>query len=820
MMRQERFTQQAQKLLADSQQLVRQKRHAQWDVEHLLVAFASMPAAAEGLAGALIDALALDRDRFRAAAEAALDSLPSLAYDVVQLAVTPRINSLLERANVEAGRLNDEYIGVEHLLIALAGASDGPAAQVLRDHDVTPERIYAALKTIRGDRRLDSPDAESKYNSLEKYAVDLTRLAAEGKLDPVIGRDLEIRRVLQILNRRTKNNPVVIGEAGVGKTAVAEALAQRLAAGDVPANLAGKRIMALDMGMLLAGARFRGEFEERLNAIIEEVRSADGEVILFIDELHNVVGAGAAEGAIDAANMLKPPLARGELRVVGATTLDEYRRHIEKDAALERRFAPVFLDEPSTEDAIEILRGLAPRYEQHHGVAIGADAIEAAVRLSQRYLTERRLPDKAIDLIDEAASRLVIANQLSPADLSDLQPRVDDLRRRQQEAAEREDYEAAAKIKQELLAIQEEVRDRKAAAAQDAPPRTAVTEQDIAELVGEMTGIPVSRMLADDAQRLLAIEEDLRKRVIGQDAAIATVSDAIRRARAGLKDPSRPIGSFIFVGPTGVGKTEMAKALAEYLFDTEEALLRLDMSEYQERHTVSRIIGAPPGYIGYDDAGGLAEAVRRRPFRVVLLDEIEKAHPDVFNLLLQVLDDGRLTDAHGRTVDFRQTVIIMTSNLGTGATLNGGLGFSRDHEEQATRAERALKEFFRPEFLNRVDETVVFNPLREPELLQIVDLIADEERQRLAELGRALELTEAARKQLAAEGADPAYGARPLRRAFQRRIENPLSKHLLADEFPEQATITADYANGDFTFTASQPPRAARGSLTSAASSA
>ena len=802
MMRQERFTQQAQKLLGESQQIVRRKRHAQWDVEHLLAAIAGLPRGGGDLASALLAALELDLDKFQADAEAALDALPSLAYDVVQLTVTPRINSLLERANVEADRLNDEYIGVEHLLIALAGATDGPALQVLRDHDVAPERIYAALKTIRGDRRVDSPDAESKYNSLEKYAVDLTRLAADGKLDPVIGRDLEIRRVLQILNRRTKNNPVIIGEAGVGKTAIAEALARRLAADDVPANLSGKRIMALDMGMLLAGARFRGEFEERLNSVIEEVRAADGEVVLFIDELHNVVGAGAAEGAIDAANMLKPPLARGELRVVGATTLDEYRRHIEKDAALERRFAPVFLDEPSAEDAVEILLGLAPRYEQHHGITIGRDAIEAAVRLSQRYLTERRLPDKAIDLIDEAGSRLVIANQLSSADLSDLQPRVDDLRRRQEEAAQREDYETAAAIKQELLAIQDEIRVRKAAAVETSPPRDAVAEADIAELVGEMTGIPVSRMLADDEQRLLAIEDDLRKRVIGQDQAITTVSDAIRRARAGLKDPSRPIGSFIFVGPTGVGKTEMAKALAEYLFDAEDALLRLDMSEYQERHAVSRIVGAPPGYVGYDDAGGLTEAVRRRPFRVILLDEIEKAHPDVFNILLQVLDDGRLTDGHGRTVDFRQTVIIMTSNLGTSSILSGGLGFSRDAEEQTTRAERALKEFFRPEFLNRVDETVVFNPLREPELLQIVDLIADEERGRLAELDRALELTEAARKQLAAEGADPAYGARPLRRAFQRRIENPLSKRLLAGDFPEGSTITADYAAGEFTFAA------------------
>ena len=808
MMARDRFTEQAQKLIGESHQLVRAKRHAQWDVEHLLLALAQAPQS-DDLAGRLIDALEIDRGRFRADAEAAVDSLPSLAYDVVQLMVTPRVNQLLERANVEANRLNDEYVGVEHLLVALAGTADGPAAGVLAKHNVAPERIYAALKQIRGDRRVDAPNAEATYNSLEKYAVDLTRLAAEGKLDPVIGRDAENRRVLQILNRRAKNNPVIIGEAGVGKTAIAEALAQRLADGDVPANLAGKRIMVLDLGMLLAGARFRGEFEERLNSIIEEVRAAEGGIILFIDELHTVVGAGAAEGAIDAANMLKPPLARGELRVIGATTLDEYRRHIEKDAALERRFAPVFLDEPPTEDAIEILRGIKPRYEAHHGIEIGDDAVEAAVRLSQRYLTERRLPDKAIDLIDEAGSRLVIANQLSGPDLADLQPRVDQLRRQQEEAAAREDYETAAAVKQELLGIQEEIRTRKAAAAEASPARRTVREADIAELVGEMTGIPVARMLADDEQRLLHMEDALHERVIGQKQAVTTVSDAIRRARAGLKDPARPIGSFIFVGPTGVGKTELAKALAEYLFDARDALLRLDMSEYQERHAVSRIVGAPPGYVGYDDAGGLTEAVRRRPFRVILLDEIEKAHPDVFNLLLQVLDDGRLTDGHGRTVDFRQTVIIMTSNLGTASTLQAGIGFGRNGDGPAARSERALKDFFRPEFLNRVDEVVDFQPLKQEELLEIVDLIADEERQRLREIDRELRLADAAKRQIVAEGADPAYGARPLRRAFQRRIENPLSKRLLADEFPEGSTIAIDYADGEFTFAPSETDCAA-----------
>ncbi|MDE2892635.1 MAG: AAA family ATPase [Chloroflexota bacterium] len=799
-MRRDRFTIQAQQLLEASQQLVREKRHAQWDVEHLLASIARVE---DGLANDLLNALNVDRARLRADADTAIDAAPKLSYDVVQLTVTPRVVQLLERANVEAERLNDEYVGVEHLLIALTGDSGGPAAQIIRAHGISAERLYSALQQIRGSRRVDQPDAESHYDSLNRYAIDVTRLAAEGKLDPVIGRDVEIRRVLQILNRRTKNNPVIIGEAGVGKTAIAEALAQRMAADDVPDNLRGKRLMSLDMGVLLAGAKFRGEFEERLKSVIDEVRESQGQVILFIDELHTVVGAGAAEGAIDAANMLKPPLARGELRVVGATTLDEYRRHIEKDAALERRFAPVYLDEPSTEDTIEILTALKPRYEAHHGVTISGDAIEAAVRLSQRYLTERHLPDKAIDLIDEAASRLVIDNQSPPTRVVELRRRVDELKQEQEAAAQREDYETAARIKQELLAIQSEVqasRDDWDAQRERHEQRDTVHERDIAELIGEMTGIPVSRMLEDDEARLLHIEDELHDRVIGQSDAVSVVSDAIRRARAGLKDPTRPIGSFIFVGPTGVGKTELAKALAEYLFDTEDALVRLDMSEYQERHTVSRIVGAPPGYVGYDDGGGLTELVRRRPFRVVLLDEIEKAHPDVFNLLLQVLDDGRITDGQGRTVDFRNTVVIMTSNLGTTARLQAGIGFNSSHDEHARDSERALRDFFRPEFLNRVDEIVVFDPLAEDELLQIVDLIADEERGRLADMGRSFELTDAARRQLARDGYDPAFGARPLRRVFQRRIENPLSKLLIAGEFGEGDTVQVDYQDDDYTF--------------------
>ncbi len=799
MMRRDRFTKQAQQLLESSQQLVREKRHAQWDVEHLLAGIARVE---DGLAHDLLNALNVDRSRLRIDADSALDAAPRLEYDVVQLTVTPRVVQLLERANVEAERLNDEYVGVEHLLIAISGDSGGPAAQILRAHQITTERLYQALREIRGSKRIDQPDAESHYNALNRYATDITRLAAAGKLDPVIGRDTELSRVLQVLNRRTKNNPVIIGEAGVGKTAIAEALAQRMAADDVPDNLRGKRLMALDMGSILAGAKFRGEFEERLKSVIDEVRESEGETILFIDELHTVVGAGAAEGAIDAANMLKPPLARGELRVVGATTLDEYRRHIEKDAALERRFAPVYLEEPSTGDAIAILSALKPRYEAHHGVSISADAIAAAVTLSHRYLTERRLPDKAIDLIDEAASRLVIANQSPPNRVVELQRRVNELKLEQESAAQREDYEVAARIKQELLTIQEEARHTRDKWDTSHVQRDEVLEQDIAELIGDMTGIPVSRLLTDDDVKLLRIEEELHSRVIGQHEAVSVVSDAIRRARAGLNDPTRPIGSFIFVGPTGVGKTELAKALADYLFDSEDALVRLDMSEYQERHSVSRIVGAPPGYVGYDDSGGLTELIRRRPFRVVLLDEIEKAHPDVFNLLLQVLDDGRITDGQGRTVDFRNTVVIMTSNLGTTSRVETKLGFAGSHDERARNSEQALREWFRPEFLNRVDEIVVFDPLSEAELLQIVDLIVDEESQRLAEIGRAIRFSDAARRQIARDGYDPAFGARPLRRLVQRRIENPLSKMLISDEFPEDATVDVDYVDGEYVFNA------------------
>jgi ATP-dependent Clp protease ATP-binding subunit ClpC len=805
-MRHDRFTEQAQEVLAGSQELVRQQRHSQWDVEHVLMALVNHP----GLSQEIFRRLNVDVARLRERVAQSLAKTPRLAYDVVQIYTTPRIVRMLEAANAEAERLKDEYIGVEHLLIAIADERGGEAARILAEFNIDKERIYRALAEVRGTARVEDPRAESRYRALERYSTDLTELARQGKLDPVIGREAEIQRVMQILNRRRKNNPVIIGEAGVGKTAIVEGLAQKIVAGDVPDNLRGKRLLALDMGALVAGSKFRGEFEERLQAIMREVRQAEGEIILFIDEVHQVVGAGGAEGAIDASTMLKPALARGELRAIGATTLDEYRQYIEKDPALERRFAPVYVDEPSVEETIAILKGLRPRYEAHHKVTITDAALEAAARLSDRYITERWLPDKAIDLIDEAASKHVIEAQSMTPELRALKARLDELNRATEAAVGREDYAEAARLKQEALTLQDEFDRRKAEweRSRGGSGTETVTEQDIASLVAAITGIPVDRMLEGESEKLLHIEERLHERVIGQDEAIAALSDAIRRARAGLKDPRRPIGSFIFLGPTGVGKTELAKALAEFLFDDEDALVRLDMSEYQERHTVSRLIGAPPGYVGYDEGGQLTEAVRRRPYRVVLFDEIEKAHPDVFNTLLQILDDGRLTDGQGRTVDFRNTVIIMTSNLGTGAARKE-LGFSTGRrtesrsERQALEAtvSKALREHFRPEFLNRIDEIIIFEPLTETELLQIVELMARDLGKRLAEQGIALRLTEAAKQALVREGYDPVYGARPLRRVIQRQVENQVSKRLLAGEFRAGDTVVVDHTPDGYVFT-------------------
>ncbi len=798
MMRFDRFTERAQEAAQRAAEIIQRYGHNQIDTEHILLALIEQP---QGVIPQILEVLKVDTNALLERLDYILRTSPKaniFGGGAGQIFITPRVKRIVDLANEEANRLRDEYISTEHIFLAILSERSTPAARLLEGAGVTRERVYEAVQQIRGGQRVTDPQAETRYRMLEKYSRDLTQAAREGKLDPVIGRDVEILRLIQILSRRTKNNPVLIGEAGVGKTAIVEGLAQKISNNDVPEILSGKRVLALDLGSMIAGSRFRGEFEERLKAVIEEIQRAQGEIIMFIDELHTVVGAGAAQGAMDASNMLKPALARGELQCIGATTLDEYHKYIEKDAALERRFAPVFVEEPSVEDTIQMLRGLRDRYEAHHKVHFSDDALIAAARLSARYVTDRHLPDKAIDLMDEAAAKLRVALYSLPPELKALKSEIDRLAAEEEQAGIERDYERAAQKKSERLRLEQEFNAQRDQWEAEHQLDEVVDVQDIAEVVAQWTGIPVTQMMETEAEKLLSMEERLHERIKGQDEAIKAISDAIRRARSGLKDPRRPIGSFIFIGPSGVGKTELAKALAEFLFDNEDALVRIDMSEYREQHTVSRLFGAPPGYVGYEEGGQLTEAVRRRPYRVILFDEIEKAHPEVWNALLQILDDGRLTDGQGNVVDFRNTVLIMTSNLGTEfVRKSGSLGFlqrtdSTEERQAHEKIEKALKNTFRPEFLNRIDEIITFSPLSLEQMREIVDLQMKEVQDRLSEHGVTVELSEAARNWLADVGYDPSFGARPLKRAIQKYLESPLSLRLLAGEFKQGAYILVD----------------------------
>jgi ATP-dependent Clp protease ATP-binding subunit ClpB len=860
-MRLDKLTLKTQEAFEKAQQLMSTYGHQQMEGEHLLLGLLEQE---EGVVHRILNKLEVDLSKVTDQVKAVVERLPGVHGAGGGVYVSPGLKETIDLAWKEAERLKDEYLSTEHILLGLVIRQDGEAGRILRRAGVSQDRVYRVLVEIRGTQRVTDPNPEDKYQSLTRYSRDLTELARKGKLDPVIGRDEEIRRVIQVLSRRTKNNPVLIGEPGVGKTAIVEGLAQRIVSGDVPEGLKNKRLLGLDIGAMVAGSKYRGEFEDRLKAVLKEVTEAQGEIILFIDELHTLVGAGAAEGAVDAANMLKPALARGELRAVGATTLDEYRKHIEKDAALERRFQPVYVGEPNVEDTIAILRGLKEKYEVHHGVRIKDTALVAAAMLSHRYITDRFLPDKAIDLVDEAASRLRIEIDSMPTEIDEIDRRVRQLEIEKQVLSREQDEgsrERLARLEEELDRLKnkmaemkkhwhkekeiiknireikekiEETRLAEQAAERDADlARVAelrygvmtdlqkqlqqsneqlaklqetqkmlkeeVDEEDVAEVVAKWTGIPVSRMLEGEVQKLLRMEEHLKERVVGQERAVQVVADAIRRARAGVSDPNRPMGSFIFLGPTGVGKTELARTLAHLLFNDERAILRFDMSEYMEKHTVSRLIGAPPGYVGYDEGGQLTEAVRRRPYAVILFDEIEKAHPDVFNILLQLLDDGRLTDGHGRTVDFRNTVVIMTSNLGSHwfREMTGA-----DRELLENRVMEELQNNFRPEFLNRIDEIVVFNSLAREDILQIVDIQLGLLRERLAKLGLAINLSPEARALLAEEGFDPVYGARPLKRVIQKRLENPLSLYILEGKIKKGGDIRVDVdaGTGQLTF--------------------
>ena len=868
----DRLTQKSQQALSDAQDLATRSGHTEVDGEHLLLALVDQP---DGLVPRLLTGLGVDLDGMRGALEVELQNKPRTTRPATQpgqVSVTQRLARLLQAAEREARRLSDEYVSVEHLLVALTDEGQSTAAgRVLDRYGVSRDRLLAELTGVRGNQRVTSASPEGAYEALTKYGQDLVAAARSGRLDPVIGRDAEIRRVVQILSRKSKNNPVLIGDPGVGKTAIVEGLAQRIVNGDVPEGQRDRTIFALDMGLLVAGAKYRGEFEERLQAVLSEIKAAEGRILLFVDEMHTVVGAGAAEGSMDAGNMLKPMLARGELHMIGATTLDEYRKHVEKDAALERRFQPVYIDEPTLEDTVSILRGLRERLEVFHGVRIQDNALIAATTLSHRYLTERFLPDKAIDLVDEACARLRTEIDSMPAELDEITRRVmrleiedaalaqeddppsvarlDQLRRelvdlraeadamRAQWEAERQAIRRVQDLRAELEQARHDIADaerrydlnraaelrygrlteleRKLEAEQQRLAgkqsgnrllREEVTADEIAEIVSLWTGIPVTRLTEGERDKLLRLDEVLHERVVGQDEAVQVVADAIIRARSGVKDPRRPTGSFIFLGPTGVGKTELARTLAEALFDSEDNVVRIDMSEYQERHTVSRLVGAPPGYVGYDEGGQLTEAVRRRPYAVVLFDEIEKAHPDVFNTLLQVLDDGRLTDAQGRTVNFRNTVIIMTSNIGSQYLLDGVTpdGQLKPDARELVMAE--LRAHFRPEFLNRVDETVLFTPLALEEIERIVELMVQDLGRRLADRDIVLEISEEARHLIAREGYDPVYGARPLRRFIAREVETRIARALLRDAVPDGAAVRVEAREGQLVVTHAEQP--------------
>ncbi len=813
MMRFDRFTERAQEAAQRAAEIIQRYGHNQIDTEHILLALIEQP---QGVIPQILEILKVDASALSERLDYILRTSPKASIfggGAGQIFITPRVKRIIDLANEEASRLKDEYISTEHLFLAILSERNTPAARLLEGAGLNRERVYEAIMQLRGGQRVTDPQAETRYRTLEKYSRDLTTQAREGKLDPVIGRDIEISRVMQILSRRTKNNPVLIGEAGVGKTAIVEGLAQKIASNDVPEILMGKRVVSLDLGAMIAGSRFRGEFEERLKAAIEEVQRSEGEIILFIDELHTVVGAGAAQGAMDASNMLKPALARGELQCVGATTLDEYHKFIEKDTALERRFAPVYVEEPTVEDTIKMLHGLRDRYEAHHKVHFSDEALVAAVRLSSQYVTDRHLPDKAIDLMDEAAAKLRVALYSLPPDLKARKTEIDRLSAEEEQAGLERDYERAARKKAERLRLDAEFTELRDKWESEHSLDEVVDIDDIAQVIAQWTGIPVNQMMETEAEKLLHMEERLHERIIGQEEAIGAISDAIRRARSGLKDPRRPIGSFIFIGPSGVGKTELAKALAEFMFGDEEAMVRLDMSEYREQHTVSRLFGAPPGYVGYEEGGQLTEAVRRRPYRVILFDEIEKAHPEVWNALLQILDDGRLTDGQGRVVDFRNTVLIMTSNLGTEFVRRGGtLGFlpgseSDEERESHDKISKALKSTFRPEFLNRIDEIIMFSPLSLEQMTEIVDLQMKEVQTRLQEHGLSVELTQPAREWLAKVGYDPAFGARPLRRALQKSVESPLSISLLSGQFAsgDKVIVDLDESGQHLAFRKEQP---------------